>query len=337
MRKRIDESFNNLLDREIYIVNKAPKTLNTLKKTLIANVDVNNLNSIVKQIIKANSNIEVDKIYYIESFQQLIFLADDELDISVYTAMLKNSCKKSGKNSFAKYLIQAFEDLDEIKVGEVSLAEIKEIYIAKSSEFMEIKQKLKEELDLKLIAKTNYRFSSILNFNYNTNTLYLMFDRKYKLNVRFNDGKIEFFDNDEKFLYLSSVLWDIYDMYKKYESFNVSEIKNLASTNTKFFINFDMFGFEFFLTDIQNSELLKITFNVFENDLQIFMINNNNSRQFIEDNYQDFLNYIYVAIDKLPVWLQKELLKKRQKELNLKSNAVSGVLSLVRKIKDYFK
>ena len=97
MRKTVDESFENLLNRNIKIVDTLPNEKSRLKKTIISGVELSNLNDVVKLIINGNSDILIDTIYYCENFKQLVFLANEKLDVNIYKMKLAASCKKSGK------------------------------------------------------------------------------------------------------------------------------------------------------------------------------------------------------------------------------------------------
>ena len=132
MRKTVDESFENLLNRNIKIVDTLPNEKSRLKKTIISGVELSNLNDVVKLIINGNSDILIYKIYYCENFKQLVFLANEKLDVNIYKMKIAASCKKSGKKGFAIYLMHILDNCENKKVGEASLSEIKELYTFKT-------------------------------------------------------------------------------------------------------------------------------------------------------------------------------------------------------------
>lgn len=333
VRKRLDEDFANLKSRDIAI----DKTLENskLSKTRISGVKMDDINKVCKLIIASNPEIIIEKICYRTKDSLLVFYASKKLDISSYNERQRMLISRSGKNSFNNYLYTAFMNCGEVKDNEVSLTDISAIYCDKAKDFNQKIKDLKDALNVLLVIKGEYSFCSYVDFNYNSNVLTLGFDRVVKYRFKINDNKVEALDKNMD--YLNDVIIDFYYLYLGNLSFCQTDVRNLLSSNTKFFINFSMLGFDTFLVNYD-----KVLFDInFDASTNYFQYSNNSSYEklisFIDENYISFLDYIYVCIDDLPIWLQKEVLKNKKQMLDTKKvSFLEGALNFVKRIRELF-
>ena len=333
MRKRIDEDFNNLKSRDINIVETLEN--NGLSKTYISGVKMDDINKVCKLIIASNPKIIIEKICYRITDNLLVFYASKKLDVSSYKERQKILISKTGKNRVNNYLYTAFMNCGEVGDNEVSLTDISAIYCDKAKDFNQKVKNLKDYINVLLAIKGEYSFCSYVDFNYNSGILTLGFDRVVKFRFRINDNKIEALDKNMD--YLNDAIIDFYNLYLADFSFCKTDVRNLLSTNTRFFVNFSMLGFNTFLVGSDN-----VIFDInFDASLNYFhYLTKSNSEKlisFIEENYISFLDYIYVSIDDLPIWLQKEVLKNKKQMLdNKKAGFLEGVLNFVKRIRELF-
>lgn len=333
MRKYIDEDFLNLKRREIRFVDSLEKS--NFARTVIGGIDIGDINKISKLIIASNPEIKIEYICYVRKGKMLVFYGEKKLNITAYKKDKEKMVTKSGKASVNNYLYSALENCGEVKMNEVSLMDLSGIYHAKAQEFNEKIRKYKDFINLEISIKSDYSFCHFIDFNYKTNILTLGFDRREKYHFKINDENIEYLDGD--FAYLEEYIWGLYHFYEENASYCKTDIMELSSTNTKFFVNFGMLGFTTYLKNSRNA-LFKIDFDALTNYFG-YTISSTSDKgmKFIEDNYRDFLNYIYVSIDSLPAWLQKEVLINKKDMLDSKRKGFfNGALNLLQRIRDLF-
>lgn len=277
----------------------------------------------------------IEKICYIEQNKMLEFYASNKLNISSFKEQKKRTVSKSGTRNVGNYLLWAFKNCGEVKGSEVSLMDITTLYHKKAYDFNQKVNDIKEMINIMVEIKGDFSFCSLIDFNFNSNILTLGFDRKVKYRFKVNGNKIEALD--QSMPYLDDYIWNLYNLYLNYAEFCKTEIRNLPSTNTNFFVNFNMLGFNAFLTDA-NKIFFNIDFDALTNNSNcncVFI--SETHKEFVDNNYWDFLNYIFVYIDDLPTWLQKEVLISKKNDLaGIKNNFLEKAGNLLQRVKNLF-
>ena len=302
-----------LKNRIILIEDEIPKIDKKHKIEIINDIEIKDVNKVCKMVIEANKKVIFEQIYYIPLEKTLVMETEEKLNLEVWEQELENSLYVSGENSFIKYLQKLFINVRMPKLSEVTGYEIGKAYQKVQTSFKQAKNRIKEEIDILLFFKNiGYNFVSKIDYNYKNNIVILEFDRKDKYSFKISFNEII----DSPLPFLNDTILKIRDLYREYEDFYLSELK-LKSTSSKFYLKGNMMGFKIYLKTLNDQELITYTYDENSNDFLVaswkdLYLN------YVIDSKEYIIESIYFAINDLPIWLQKELLKAKKGSLQEK-------------------
>ena len=292
------------------------------KRTIIRNIEKDNIKTYINRIYALNKGVEVYKIRYNEIDKKLIVIANKRIQVQrvinknlTFFKTLKDVKDEFNKLSGQDIIDEEYINLENIKYLFANV--LNKLFLSKDNIEKQIEQKIKYIYgDIADII--------ICNYNRQDDSIKIRFTTDYKrrnykpITIKFEDNDIKTIKSESKesnniLKLVNEEFKELFNIYKKFIFFSSEYIDKLRSTNSSIYVNVTLYNITIYNKDYDNIHF-KINYSTYENKFYIDC-NDDNLKQYLYESAPTLLKLIYIPIVECPEWCQEELYNIRDKEL----------------------
>lgn len=294
------------------------------KRTILRNIEKNDIQLIIKRVIKFNKDIEIFKINYNEISKTLTIIANKRVQIKRNINKTITSFKTFKD---LKIEIDRLQNQETILDEEnINLENIKLLYNSIINKLYDEKENIEKNINDKIqyLCGNNYDIN-IYNYNRINNTIEIGISeninkRKYKhITVTEDNNNISVINSKEKDIekilnLLNDDLKKLFNNYKRYIFFEQEYVDKLRCVNANFYVSITLYSITLTSKYCDNIHF-EIKYNTYENNYQV-NTDNQDIKNYLNEIAPILLNLIYIPIVECPTWTQDKLYNIRDMELN---------------------
>lgn len=298
------------------------------KKTIIRNIEKEDIKHYINRIISLNKEIEIYNIYYNEIEKTLSIIANKR--IQIHRIINKRIVSFKNLNDIQKEYDRISSQDTIVEEEYINLDKIKHLFDKIINKTYEQKNSLEDNMEY--ILKNIYGENAgivIYDYDNEKNTIKIGFtkdyiNRKYKPitiaidNKQLRCIKSETKESDNLLKLLNNELLQLFNTYKRIKIFDNEYAECIRSANANFYISITLYNIKVY-SKYSDKIQFEIKYSTYEDKFYI-KSNEEEITNYLQEIAPTLLKLIYIPIIECPTYIQEHLYEIRESELNNNKN-----------------